>query len=80
MGKIDLSENNSVREFREFPPAETLVMVPLNSILEKTSLRDQMAMSVISGMMGSRAVYNCYKDMAQTAYEMADAMLRAREK
>ena len=62
---------------------EPLTCVPLSVLTERTSLRDQMAMAALTGLLctlaSSRPDFD--KNMfCNVAYQYADAMLEEREK
>ncbi len=48
--------------------------------IEQKTLRDEMAMAALSGMLGHPETNGFYDDFARHAYAYADAMMEARKK
>jgi len=48
-------------------------------ISEATTLRDQFAMAALTGLLANPDAAKYSKDRTEVAYELADAMLKARE-
>lgn len=46
---------------------------------DKLTIRDQFAMSALNGFFSKGAEYRTWEDAASDAYDMADAMLKARK-
>ncbi len=80
VGKIHFHETLPRENLWELPNQEALVMVPLNAITDKTSLRDQIAIAALQGLLSHPVSSSMYPIVASQAYELADAMLKAREK
>jgi hypothetical protein len=76
VGKIEFHENNLPGVFQPFPNPEPMMMVPVSAMIEKSSLRDQMAMAALTGMLAREQMDTNLASML--AYQVADAMMRAR--
>lgn len=74
VGKIDIREDRA-REDWDFLHREPSLGVPLNI----ASLRDQMAMAALTGLIMCKLTTNG-DDLSDMAYNFADSMMRAREK
>jgi hypothetical protein len=59
---------------------EPLVAVAVSELLGKATLRDQMAMAALTGLLsGNGWAQLDHEFMASEAYKQADAMMKARE-
>lgn len=62
---------------RHGPEANDIVQMDVSPVPEVAGLRDQFAMSAMSGLVGK--AYLCYEDLAADAYDIADEMMKARK-
>lgn len=81
VGEIGFHENNLPGVFKQYDPFPVLVTVPLDTLTEKISLRDQMAMAALQGILArDEPPYDPKSEISEQCYFYADAMLKAREK
>jgi len=61
-------------------PAFPIKTVPYSETFDGMSLRDYFATHAMQGFMGSSWNVKSFEEMATKAYELADAMMKARER